>query len=155
MHCSTCYVGEFHEILMSLYHCEGKLTKDPCKLLCLVQPTQHSDAPLCLASGRTERYADVCTLAPEQFCLQESKVKPELPTHFHLQDETPGGIFPSRNSHKDICWPGWQTFCVTNIQVPPTCYSVFSSVQWAIGGNPPISEMTSAGKIKCQFQLMS
>lgn len=92
MHGSTCYVGEFHEILMSLYHCEGKLTKNPCKLLCLMQPTQHSDVPLCLASGRMGRYADVCTLAPEQFCLQESKVKPVLPTHFRLQDETPEGF---------------------------------------------------------------
>lgn len=78
---------------MSLYHCEGKLTKDPCKLLCLVQPSQHSDAPPCLASGRTTRYADVCTLGPEQFRLQESKVKPVLPTHFQLQDEIPGRIF--------------------------------------------------------------
>lgn len=146
MHCSTCYVGEFHEILMSLYHRERKLTKDPCKLLCLVQPSQHSDAPPCLTSGRMGRYADVCTLGPEQFRLQESKVKPGLPTHFHLQHEIPGRIFPPRNSHKDTCWPGWQTFCVTNIQVPPACYSVFTSVQWAIGGNPTASELASAGK---------
>ncbi|CAO2587340.1 hypothetical protein LEMLEM_LOCUS4437, partial [Lemmus lemmus] len=52
-----------------------------------------------------------------QFRLQESKVKPVLPTHFHLQDEIPRRIFSTANSHKDTCWPGWQTFCVTDLQL--------------------------------------
>lgn len=60
---------------MSFYHWKRKLTKDPCKLLCLVQQSWDDDMLQYLVSVRIYRYADICTQAPEHFCLQKRKVK--------------------------------------------------------------------------------
>lgn len=60
---------------MSFYHWKRKLTKDPCKLLCLVQQSQDDDMLQYLVSVRMYRYADTCTPAPTHFCLQKCKVK--------------------------------------------------------------------------------
>lgn len=58
---------------MSFYHWKKKLTKDPCKLLCLVRQSWQDDKLQYLVSVRIYRYADVCTPAPERGSWQSAE----------------------------------------------------------------------------------